>query len=182
MCRRSHRRCRRESPKPSSLRNRLSHRPSQARPIRGGSRTCFSRPARQKRRPCRKRRLLPELPLVREPLPAAVAPPPVSVAPKPEPVAAAKIELAPAPPPVAAPPAQEPVAAFVPAAEKPNAAEINREADDKPSSSQVASRFDGLRSLVTVLGLSKMHQAKVREEPATKPAPTVGAAGEALSL
>jgi hypothetical protein len=51
--------------------------------------------------------------------------------------------------------------------------EIDREADVKQSSSQVASRFDGLRNLVTVLGLSKMHQAEVGEEPAPKPAPKV---------
>jgi uncharacterized protein involved in exopolysaccharide biosynthesis len=115
----------------------------------------------------------PARPVAPEPPAIAVAPQPVPVAPRPETVSAPRINLAPAPAPAAVPPIQirEPAPAFVPAAEKLTVAETAREADIEHKSSQVASRFDGLRNIVTVFGLSKMHQTEVGQEPAPNPAP-----------
>ena len=81
----------------------------------------------------------------------------------------------PQPPPSmpAAPLAQvwEPATAFAPAVDNRAVPEKAQEADLEPTSSQVASRFDGLRNFVTVLRLRDMHKTGVPREPAAKSAP-----------
>jgi uncharacterized protein involved in exopolysaccharide biosynthesis/Mrp family chromosome partitioning ATPase len=112
---------------------------------------------------------LPEPLLVHEPPPVAVVPQPVVA--EPDPVPVPKFELAP-PPPIE-PPVQawESAPAFASAVDNRAVPEDAQDAGQEQTVYQVASRFDGLRNLVTVLGLKQMHETEVPHEPAPKPAP-----------
>jgi uncharacterized protein involved in exopolysaccharide biosynthesis/Mrp family chromosome partitioning ATPase len=130
---------------------------------------------------------------VHEPVPVAVAPQPFSVVPKPDPEPRPLIDLAPRPMPtverpvavaaqvaatpraVVAPPVlvREPAPAFAALADNHAVEEQAQGAAPQQNPSHVASRFDGLRNLVTVLGLRRMHPAEVPPEPAPKPEPKV---------
>ena len=119
-----------------------------------------------------------EPPRVFEALPVATLPQPLPIAPKADPAPSRKIDVAPSPAPPAAPPAKvskpavwEPAPAFASAIDTRAVPEKAQEADLARTSSHVGSRFDGLRNLVTVLGLREMRKTEVPHEPAPKPAP-----------
>jgi uncharacterized protein involved in exopolysaccharide biosynthesis len=115
----------------------------------------------------------PEPLLVHEPPMVAVVPQPLPVAPKPDPVPVPKVELTPPPAPPVEPQVQvwEPAPAFASAADNRAVPENAQDAEQAETSLHIASRFDGLRNLVTVLGLKQMHETEVAHEPAPKPAP-----------
>jgi uncharacterized protein involved in exopolysaccharide biosynthesis/Mrp family chromosome partitioning ATPase len=115
----------------------------------------------------------PEPPPAHQPLPVAAVPQPVAVPPRSEPVPSPRFDSAPPPAQAVAPPVQAREAApdLAPVVDNAVAAGKTHEADLESTSSHVASRFDGLRNLVTVLGLKQMHQTEVPHEPAPKSAP-----------
>jgi polysaccharide biosynthesis transport protein len=113
-----------------------------------------------------------------EALPATAVPQPLPMAPKADPMPRRKVDVASSPAPHAAPPANvsapaawEPAPVFASPIDTRPVPEKAQEADPARTSSHVASRFDGLRNLVTVLGLREMHKTEVPHEPAPKPAP-----------
>lgn len=104
----------------------------------------------------------PEMPQVREPQPEAAAAQPLPVEPKPQ------SEPLPVQADVSLPriwermtPIESPIKSEV-------AQEIAQRVEPDETSSQISSRFDGLRNLVTVLGLKQMHKTAAPREPAPK--------------
>jgi uncharacterized protein involved in exopolysaccharide biosynthesis/Mrp family chromosome partitioning ATPase len=113
----------------------------------------------------------PEPLLVHEPSPVAVVSQPLPVAPRPDPVPVPNVELPPPPPAEPQVQAWERAPAFASAADNRPVTEDAQDAEQAQTSLPIASRFDGLRNLVTVLGLREMHKTEVPPEPAPKPAP-----------
>ena len=104
----------------------------------------------------------PGMPQVREPQPEAAAAQPLPVEPKPQ------SEPLPVQADVSLPriwermtPIESPIKSEV-------AQEIAQRVEPDETSSQISSRFDGLRNLVTVLGLKQMHKTAAPREPAPK--------------
>jgi uncharacterized protein involved in exopolysaccharide biosynthesis/Mrp family chromosome partitioning ATPase len=114
-----------------------------------------------------------ELLHVVEPPPVIVTPQPMPAAPTPDPRPSPNLDWTPSPAQAVVPPVQvwEPAPEPVPAVDNRAVAERSQQADRAQDLSHVTSRFDGVRNVLTLSGLSKIDQTEVRQEPAPKPAP-----------
>jgi len=113
----------------------------------------------------------PESLFLREPSPVGVAPLPIAR--RPDPISGPRFDFALTSAQPVAPPVQvwEPAPPFSPAVDSRAAPGRTKAADTKISASEVTSRVDRLRDIVSVLGLREMHKTEAPREPALKSAP-----------